>query len=206
MSLEKKDVNKLFSIFFIPIMFLFNMWVVKILEVILNLSFVTYGIYPRNGSGFLGILTSPFVHKDWEHLINNSYPIFIMGCMLYLFYKKIASQIFLWLFFISGFWLWVIGRESFHIGASGLIYALGSFLFISGLIRKNPPLIAISLLITFLYGSMVWGVLPVNKTISWEGHIAGSFAGILVAFFYRKKGPERKKYLWEIEEEEEDIK
>ena len=105
------------------------------------------------------------------------------------------------MFFISGFWLWIIGRPSFHIGASGLIYALASFLFISGIIRKTPRLAAVSMLIIFLYGSMIWGVLPTNMPISWEGHLSGFIAGILVAIFFKNKGPKRKKYQWEIDEE-----
>ena len=121
--------------------------------------------------------------------------------MLFSFYKKIAKQLFLWLFFIAGFWLWIIGRPSFHIGASGIIYALAAFLFISGIIRKNPRLSAVSMLIIFLYGSMIWGVLPTKEHVSWEGHLSGFMAGIIVAIFYRNEGPKRKKYQWEIDEE-----
>ena len=84
-------------------------------------------------------------------------------------YKNIAKEIFLWLFFVSGFWLWVIGRPSLHIGASGVVYALASFLFTSGLIRKTPRLAAISLIVIFLYGSMIWGIFPTQPSISWEG-------------------------------------
>lgn len=199
--MKKQEKTKLFTILFIPILFLIIIWGVKLIEYYLDLSFVKFGVYPKNLNGLKGVLFSPFIHKDFTHLINNSYPILILGSMLFGFYKKIGLKIFLWLFFISGFWLWTIGRPSFHIGASGIIYSLASFLFVSGIIRKNPRLSAISMLIIFLYGSMIWGVLPTNTSVSWEGHLAGSIAGILVAFFFRNDGPKRKKYQWEIDEE-----
>ena len=124
--------------------------------------------------------------------------------MLFTFYRKIAIQIFSYLFLISGTLLWVIGRtESYHIGASGIIFGLASFLITSGIIRKNPKLASISLLVIFLYGSLIWGIFPFKINMSWEGHLSGFLTGVLLAIFYRKQGPERKKYSWEEEEEEE---
>ena len=177
------------------------MWLVKLIELQFDLSFVTFGVSPQTLKGLRGLLFSPFIHKDLTHLFNNSYPILILGGLLFSVYRKIALPIFVWLFFISGFWLWIIGRPSFHIGASGIIYALASFLCISGVIRKNPKLAAVSLIIIFLYGSMIWGIIPTKEPISWEGHLAGFVAGILVAVFYRNEGPPHKKYQWEIDEE-----
>ncbi len=177
------------------------MWLVKIIELQFDISFINFGVYPQTAKGLKGILFSPFIHKDLTHLFNNSYPILILGALLFSIYRKIALQILIWLFFISGFWLWIIGRPSFHIGASGIIYALAAFLCISGVIRKNPRLAAVSCIIIFLYGSMIWGVLPTKESVSWEGHLSGFFAGILVAIFYRGEGPQRKKYQWEIDEE-----
>jgi len=198
---EKK---KILSTLFIPFLFLLLMWLVKIIEVNFQISFVRYGVFPQTIDGLKGILFSPFIHKDFTHLINNSYPILILGGMLFAIYHKIATQLFVWLYFIAGFWLWVIGRPSFHIGASGLIYALASFLLVSGIIRKDPRLTAVSMLVIFLYGSMIWGLLPTKGPISWEGHLAGFIAGILVAIFYRNEGPKPKKYQWEIDEEIEE--
>ncbi|MBC8266407.1 MAG: rhomboid family intramembrane serine protease [Flavobacteriales bacterium] len=199
--MNSSSKKELFSILFIPFTFLILMWAVKIIEMNFKISFVQFGVFPQTASGLKGILFSPFIHRDFTHLINNSYPILILGGMLFAFYKKIAPQLLAWLFFISGFWLWIIGRPSFHIGASGIIYALASFLFVSGIIRKNPRLSAVSMVIIFLYGSMIWGVLPTKEGVSWEGHLAGMMAGIIVALFYKNEGPERKKYQWEIEEE-----
>ena len=200
-TLEKK---KILSILFIPLVFLLIMWLVKIIEVKFQVSFVRYGVFPQTIDGIKGMLFSPFIHKDFTHLINNSYPIIILGGMLFTIYHKIATQLFAWLYFISGFLLWVIGRPSFHIGASGIIYALASFLLVSGIIRKNPRLTAVSMLVIFLYGSLFWGLLPTGEPVSWEGHLAGFIAGVLVAIFYKNEGPKPKKYQWEIDEEIEE--
>lgn len=182
------------------------MWGVKIIETQLSVSFVTFGIYPKTSMGLKGIFYSPFIHKDYTHLMNNTYPLFILGSLLFSSYKGIAPKIFLILFFSSGILLWFIGRPSFHIGASSFIYSLASFIFFSGLIRKNNKLLAISLIVTFLYGSMFWGVLPVKTPISWEGHLSGSIVGFFTSVYYRNQGPKRKKYQWEIDEELEQLK
>mgnify|MGYP006139783695 FL=1 len=202
--MNKSDKKELYNSLFVPFLFLLTMWLVKIIEVNSKEPFVKFGVSPQTLSGLKGILFSPFIHKDFTHLLNNSYPVLILGGMLFSFYRKIAARIFLWLFFISGFWLWIIGRPSFHIGASGIIYALASFILVSGIIRKNPRLSAVSLVVIFLYGSMIWGILPTNEAVSWEGHLAGFVAGIVVAIFYKSEGPERKKYQWEIDEELEE--
>ena len=181
----------------LPLAFLLIIWSVKILEFGLSVSFINLGIFPQKISSLIGIIFSPIIHKDIAHLLNNTYPIIVLGGLLCYFYKKIAIKIFFWLYFVSGFWLWIIGRPVYHIGASGIIYALASFLLISGLIKKNNPLTAASMLIIFLYGSMIWGILPINNGVSWEGHLTGMVAGILIALFFKKEGPENTKYQWD---------
>jgi membrane associated rhomboid family serine protease len=151
----------------------------------------------------IGILTFPFIHADWKHLANNSSAILVLGSMLYFFYRDIASKTLLWVYLLSGVWLWVGGRANIHIGASGVVYALFGFLFVSGLLRKHLKLMALSLLVVFMYGSLVWGVFPVDKTISYEGHLFGLLAGIVVAIVYRKQGVQRPKYSWDHVDEEE---
>ena len=202
--MSKSENKEIFNILFMPFLFLMTMWLVKIIELQFDLSFIKFGVLPQTMEGLKGVLFSPFIHKDLTHLLNNSYPILILGGLLFSVYRKIAFQIFVWLFFISGVWLWIIGRPSFHIGASGVIYALASFIFVSGIVRKNSRLSAVSLVVIFLYGSMVWGILPTKQPISWEGHLSGFVAGIIVALFYKNEGPKRKKYQWEIDEEMEE--
>ena len=176
-------------------------WSVKIFEIVFDYDFTEYGVLPRKFNGLLGILFSPLIHSDVNHLLSNSLPVIILCLLIFNFYSQIAKKILIYLYFISGLWLWCIGRESFHIGASGLIYAMASFLFFSGILRKNSQLSAVALLVIFIYGGLFWGLFPIHKNVSWEGHLTGFIAGILVSFIFRKDGPKRKKYNWEIEED-----
>ena len=176
-------------------------WSVKIFEIVFDYDFTEYGVLPRKFNGLIGILFSPLIHSDFNHLLSNSLPVIILCLLIFNFYSQIAKKILIYLYFISGLWLWCIGRESFHIGASGLIYAMASFLFFSGILRKNSQLSAVALLVIFIYGGLFWGLFPIHKNVSWEGHLTGFIAGILVSFIFRKDGPKRKKYNWEIEED-----
>tara|TARA_B100001989_G_scaffold241347_1_gene207154 strand:- start:24 stop:650 length:627 start_codon:yes stop_codon:yes gene_type:complete len=176
-------------------------WSVKIFEIVFDYDFTEYGVLPRKFNGLIGILFSPLIHSDVNHLLSNSLPVIILCLLIFNFYSQIAKKILIYLYFISGLWLWCIGRESFHIGASGLIYAMASFLFFSGILRKNSQLSAVALLVIFIYGGLFWGLFPIHKNVSWEGHLTGFIAGILVSFIFRKEGPKRKKYNWEIEED-----
>lgn len=176
-------------------------WSVKIFEIVFDYDFTEYGVLPRKFNGLIGILFSPLIHADVNHLLSNSLPVIILCLLIFNFYIEIAKKILIYLYFISGLWLWCIGRESFHIGASGLIYAMASFLFFSGILRKNSQLSAVALLVIFIYGGLFWGLFPIHKNVSWEGHLTGFIAGILVSFIFRKDGPKRKKYNWEIEED-----
>ncbi|MFC2089243.1 rhomboid family intramembrane serine protease [Bacteroidota bacterium] len=198
---EKKKVLK--SLFF-PIVFLAIIWVVKVLEITMEFDFIHGGVMPRNINGLMGILFSPLIHSDWKHLFDNSIPLFLLTFALFYFYRGIAVTIFSYIYIIGGIILWFIGRESYHIGASGLIYGLAAFLFLSGVIRKVRHLMAISLLVVFLYGSLIWGLLPFDYQVSWEGHLGGSIVGIVLAFLYRDMGPEPEKPSWELEEEEDE--
>ena len=123
---------------------------------------------------------------------------------MFYFYNKIAYKVFFLSYGIANIWIWIGARQAYHIGASGLIYSFASFLFVSGLIRKNMKLMAISLLVVFLYGSMIWGILPLQPHISWESHLMGAIAGIVLAIYYRGSGPKRRIYSWEMEDEDEE--
>ena len=190
---------------FLPALLLIVLIVgIKIFEEYLGVRWAKYGVFPRSLEGVLGIITSPFIHGDWKHVFNNSVPLLVLGTSLRYFYKDISKEVFLWSWLMSGLWLWAIGRPSFHIGASGIVYALASFLFFSGLIRKHTRLMAVSFVVVFLYGSMVWGVFPIKEHISWEGHLSGGLAGIILAWWFRSEGPPKQKYQYEIDEELEE--
>ena len=205
MGAEKRKL--LHSLIF-PVLFLLLTWLVKIVEVVFNIDFSKFGIYPLSVHGLTGIITSPLIHADFKHLFANSVPILVLSASLVYVYKKIAYKIFFLIYLLTGIWVWFGAREAYHIGASGLVYGLASFLFFSGIIRRDTKLMAITLLVAFLYGSMVWGVFPdffPKRNISWESHLMGLIAGLILSIYYRKFGPQRKKYEWEDEEDKENM-
>lgn len=187
MSEEKKRF--VYSLVF-PGFFLLLLWAVKFFEISMELSFVEGGVYPRKLSGLQGILFSPLIHGDWKHLVDNSGPVFFLSLALFYFYRDIAYKIWILIYLIGGILLWGIGREAYHIGASGLVYGLAAFLFLSGLIRRVRNLTAISLLVVFWYSGMVWGILPFDFEVSFEAHLTGAVSGLLLALVYRNQGPE----------------
>ena len=142
-------------------------------------------------------------HDDYKHLLNNSIPTFLLITLLFYSYKKIALKVFFLSWIYTGLFLWIFAKNNgaYHIGMSGVIYSLATFLFTSGVLRKYLPLQALSLFIVFIYGSLIWGIFPTNSRISWEGHLMGFVVGIILAFYYRKEGPQRPKYDYEIEKE-----
>ena len=188
------------SIFILPALFILVLFIIEWIEYTYGMRFAKYGILPRTLEGLKGVLLSPFIHSDWKHLTNNALPLFVLTATLSFFYKGIAKEIFLWSWLMSGLWLWAIGRSSFHIGASGLLYALASFLFFSGFIRKHTKLMSISMFVVFLYGGMVWGIFPIKKHISWEGHLVGALAGLILAYWFKDNGPPKQVYQYEIDE------
>lgn len=168
----------------------------------MNYDLARYGVVPRNIERLSGILTMPFIHSDFKHLFSNSIPIIILGAALIYFYRESALKVFLLIYILHGLWLWLGGRPSYHIGASGIVYGLASFLFFSGIFRRYMRLMAISLLVVFLYGGMVWGIFPLFIGMSWEAHLAGTIAGVICAWIYRKEGPQRPVYEWEDDDDE----
>lgn len=186
-----------------PLVAVIVMWAVQVGADELGLKISHYGLKPRDWKGLLGIFTMPFIHGSYEHLINNSMPMLVLGWALFKFYPTVAWKALLGIWFIGGLWLWISGRDAFHIGASGVVYGLASFLFLSGWLRKEKGVAALSLVIVFVYGGLWWGVLPVNPEMSWEGHLWGAIAGFAMAWHLRKQGPQRPLYQWEIDEIEE---
>ena len=170
---------------------------IHFVQFVFELKFSHYGIYPRDSKGLIGIVTSPLIHGSFSHLFNNSIPILILGSSLFFFYKKIALKVTVWIYLMVGVWTWIYAREAYHIGASGLLYGIFSFLLLSGFIRRNRQLISLSFAVVFLYGSLVWGIFPIDVKISFEGHLWGFVAGIILALFYRNQGPQKVEHVWE---------
>lgn len=176
------------SIFLIPIVFVLVIWIVYAIEITFGYNFNTYGVYPRNLVGLRGVFLTHFIHSNTNHLFNNSIPLFVLLSSLFYFYRTIAYKVLFFGALWSGLLTWTIARESYHIGASGIVYVLFSFIFFSGIIRKHYRLVALSFVIIFLYGSMIWYVFPIKEGISWEGHLSGFLVGLLYSILYRNRG------------------
>ena len=193
------------KVLIVPFVALFIIWFVYFIEIKFGFNFNKYGIYPKSFVGLRGILFSSFIHSDATHLLNNSVPLLVMLVSLYYFYQKIANRVLILGLILTGFLTWILGRPSYHIGASGVIYLLVSFIFFSGIVRKYYRLIALSLIVVFLYGSMIWYIFPMEERISWEGHLSGFLVGSVFAFIFRKKGPQPEKFIYTKNEDFEKL-
>ncbi len=196
-------LQKLIYSFIPSVIFIVIIWLIKFYEVSSGIDYGDYGVLPRHLSGLKGILFSPFLHGSYEHLISNTAPLFFLLAALLFFYEDIWVKVFLLIYFLSGIGLWMGGRESYHIGASGVIYGLTGFLFLSGVLKKDIRLMAVSMLVVFLYGGMVWGIFPLFVEVSWEAHLFGLMAGCVTALIFRDSGPKKILYQWEKDEVEE---
>jgi membrane associated rhomboid family serine protease len=189
----KLNITKLLT----PLLFPIVLWAVHLLSLLFNEDLSKLGLLPRNLVGLLGIFTSPLIHADFSHLISNTIPLIILGWIIFSFYPKVSYILFLFIYFVTGLLVWIFARQVFHIGASGVVYGFVSFLFFSGIFRRDNTSIALALVITFLYGGLVWGMIPGWKGISWESHLFGAITGLLAAYLFRKIDPPKKKYDWE---------
>ncbi len=200
---DKEGVKIIISAI-VPFIAVILMFAVKIYESITNTSLAEYGMYPLKMDGLIGIFTMLFLHENWSHLWSNTLPFLVMGTAICYYYKKTSWYIHLFFLLFTGVLTWLIGRESYHIGASGIVYAMSFFILVSAIIKKERKLMAFALLVIFLYGGIIWGFFPQffpEKNISWEGHLAGAISGIIAAFMFREKGPKNIEYNWHEEED-----
>ncbi|WP_413999352.1 rhomboid family intramembrane serine protease [Flavobacterium sp. W1B] len=187
------------SVIGLPLFFVLFLWFVYWLEIRFNFDFIEHGIFPRTLSGLQGVAFSPFIHSDLHHLYSNSIPLLVLLATLRFFYARQSVAVIVYGVLLSGIITWLIGRSNYHIGASGLVYVLVSFVFFKGILTKYYRLVALSLTVIMVYGGMVWYAFPkVDETISWEGHLAGLITGFVLSIVYRT--PEFNKvpkYDWE---------
>ncbi|MCS7053497.1 MAG: rhomboid family intramembrane serine protease [Ignavibacterium sp.] len=187
--------------FLIPLTFPLTIWIIHLTSEILNIPLYSLGILPRHLQGLLGIFTSPLIHSDFSHLISNSFPLVLLGFGIFYFYPQSAYKVFAFVYLCTGILVWLFAREVYHIGASGIVYAFVSYFFFNGLFRRDTRSVTLSLIVVFLYGGLVWGILPGLEGISWESHLFGAVSGMIASFVFRKSDP-TKKYDWENDESE----
>lgn len=202
-NVMKKEIQRVLIAAVIPMLLLFVMYMIKVLEAGMEWDFSRLGVYPLEKKGIFGIFAHPFIHSGFRHLFANTFPFLFLAWCLFYFYKDIASYIFWMIWVLCGVLTFFIGKPGWHIGASGIIYGLMFFLLLSGMLRRYIPLIAISLLVAFLYGGLVWNMFPAfaKVTTSWEGHLSGAVAGSACALLFRSYGPQKPEAFEEEEEE-----
>lgn len=169
-----------------PLRLCFFMWLVFTIEFYLGIDFGRLGILPRELSGLVGILFAPLIHGNFNHLVSNSIPLLFLGGSLYFFYPEKAPRVFLQSYFFTNALVWIFGRTFYHIGASGLIYAIASFLVFYGLFRRNFKSVFVSAIIIFFYGGMAYGIFSLDESVSYESHLMGVIVGLGTAFYLAK--------------------
>ena len=175
-------------------------WFIDAMQWALGLEPDPYGIRPRELAGLPGILFAPLVHAGFAHLVANSAPLVVVGATMLFLYPNSALRVLPAVYFGPGIVVWVLGRDSVHFGASGLVYGLVAYVLAAGLLRRDRRAIAASLIVYFMYGSLVWGLLPTQVGVSWETHLAATLIGVAFAIVLRRLDvPPRKRYVWEGE-------
>lgn len=181
-----------------------GMWLLWLAAWLLGWSIDDLGIVPRRMHGLPGILTAPLAHASFTHLMSNTLPIALLTTLTLYNYPRATRLALPTIWLLSGLGVWLFARDSVHVGASGVANGLMMFLFLAGLLRRDRLAIVTSLVVFFLYGSMLASLLPTEQHISFEYHLAGAIAGALsaIAFFRRDPLPPRKRYSWEDEPDE----
>lgn len=200
------DTTRLRRAFAVVAAFTATLWLIKLAEMALGLELADLGVYPRRPSGAWGILWAPLIHGSLSHLFANTAPILILGTLLLYGYPRSARVLLPVLYLGSGLGVWLFARGAYHIGASGLTFGMMFFVFTMGLLRWDRPAIALSLVVFFLYGSMVWGIFPQDPGVSFEAHFFGAAIGVALAFVLRNRdpAPPQKRYSWEDEDQDAD--
>lgn len=181
----KEETKRFIEALRVPIYLTLVLWIVHMFKIASTYRFANYGIFPRSLDGLKGIIFAPVIHSNFGHLISNTLPLFALTLILFYFYKRAASVAFLGIYFVTGFGVWLFARESYHIGASGVVYGLVAFVFWSGIFRRNAKSIILALVVLVMYQGMFAGIVPQEKGISWESHLIGAIVGIVMAFFLK---------------------
>jgi membrane associated rhomboid family serine protease len=187
----------------IALAFVALLWLIQLFNWTLDLELQRFGVRPREWRGLAGILLAPLLHADFMHLLANTLPLLVLGTVMLHLYPGAAVRVLLAVYVGPGIAVWLFARDSVHIGASGMAYGLVGYILVAGLIRRDRRAIAASLLVCFMYGALVWGVLPIQPGVSWETHLAGALIGVGLAIVFRHLDvPPRRRYSWEEDDDD----
>ena len=200
--MDRKLTDIIYSLKF-PITLVIVIWAMEIYETVTHTFLSKLGVYPREWDGLVGIFTSPYIHSDFEHLISNTVPLFVLTTIMVFFYQRVAIASYITIQLLTGIAVWLFARPSYHIGASGVVYGLVAFVFWSGIFRRNIKSIVLALIVVILYSGYFHGIVPTKEGVSWESHLFGGIVGIFTAFLFKdlKEEGEEKISPWEEDEE-----
>lgn len=196
----KPELKKLTTAMVYPTLFILLLTIIWFVDTYFELGLGRYGMRPFTAEGLIGIITEPLLHSDFEHLLSNIVPLFVLGTGLFFFYRYDAVKISIFCYLLTGIWTWFMGKGTgIHIGASGLVDSLITFHLLSAIIRQRRDLEAYSLIIILLYGGFIWGFFPdffPGRAISWQSHLSGAMAGVVAAVYFRDRGPQKIEWDW----------
>jgi len=183
------------------------LWLIQLSGWALGVGPEDLGVQPRRWTGLPGIVFAPLLHDGFAHLFANTPPLLVLGVAMLYLYPVAAPRVLPAIWLGPGIAVWLLGAAgTIHIGASGLVYGLLGYVFVAGLLRRDRRAIAASMLVCFMYGALVWGVLPIRTRTSWETHLAAALIGVGFALVLRHRDvPPRKRYTWEDEPAEPDV-
>jgi membrane associated rhomboid family serine protease len=174
------------------------LWLIFTIDQVFELRLVRFGLRPGSVPGLVGLLTAPLLHGNLQHILSNSLPFFISLLAMLFLYPRASLLTLPGIWLGSGLLAWFIGRPSLHFGASGLVYGMLAYVFLAGVIRRDIRSVSVSMMVAFLYGTMIWGVLPIRQGMSWEMHLSGAIMGVMFALLYRNYDRlPVKRYEWE---------
>ncbi|MCC9135011.1 rhomboid family intramembrane serine protease [Pontibacter silvestris] len=176
--------------FFPGLLFVALLWLIALLSYLTDANLVWLGVLPRNFYGIVGVFLGPLIHSGLLHLLSNTFPLVLLSGFILFLHRRVALRVIVLVYLLSGFLTWLIGRQAYHIGASGVVYGLAGYLLFNGFIRRNRGAMAVSFAVLFLYSGLFYGLFPNDEGVSWEGHIAGLVAGFIAAVVYGETGTE----------------
>jgi len=184
------DQQASFGYSFLPgTLFVALLALISLLSYLTGASLTWLGVLPRNFFGLIGIVTSPLIHSGLLHLLSNSFPLVLLSGFILFLHRRVATRVLVLVYVLSGALTWLIGRQAYHVGASGVVYGLAGFLLFNGFLRQNRSAMAISLAVLFLYSGLFYGLFPNEEQVSWEGHVAGLLSGLVAAIVYGEGNP-----------------
>ncbi len=204
---NQSEKNHLLDSLKLPVVFITVIWAVHIFQYVFGMRWGWLGVYPRKLFGLKGIFTSPFIHGDFSHLFNNTIPFFVLSTMTIYFYRKVALRSIAMIYILTGLAVWLLARETFHIGLSGVVFGLFGFVLGNGIFRRNIRSIVLALIVFLLYSGMLVGLFPTEEGVSWESHASGFLIGLFTAYFYKEEleAEEIKHSPWEDEPEQANL-